>query len=143
MFYTLTPNLDIHLIIPAIIFRKSQNTLTVKQPPRLTAHSDLPRANLLDVSRVNWAFESGRIAGYAGDVWFPQPAPADHPWRTMPFNGMTPHVSGTSLSAQARYATGTLEILESYFDETPIREEYLIVDSGNLAGTGASSYKLS
>lgn len=60
----------------------------------------------------------------------------------MPFNGMTPHVSGSSLSAQVRYAAGTLEILESYFGRTSIREEYLIVDGGALAGTGARSYKL-
>ena len=50
--------------------------------------------------------ESGRLAGYAGDVWFPQPAPADHPWRRMPFQRNDPHISGTSLSAQARYAGG-------------------------------------
>ena len=53
---------------------------------------------------------------------------------------MTPHVSGTSLSAQARYAAGTREILECFFDERPIREEYLIVDGGALAGAGAHSY---
>jgi formate dehydrogenase len=100
------------------------------------------RGKLVERDAVVRALESGRLAGYAGDVWFPQPAPADHPWRTMPFNGMTPHISGTSLSAQARYAAGTLEILESYFDGTPIREEYLIVDGGMLAGTGAQSYKL-
>ncbi len=41
------------------------------------------------------ACESGQLAGYAGDVWFPQPAPRDHPWRTMPHHGMTPHISGT------------------------------------------------
>lgn len=29
------------------------------------------------------ALESGQIGGYAGDVWFPQPAPVDHPWRQM------------------------------------------------------------
>ena len=84
--------------------------------------------------------ESGQLAGYAGDVWFPQPAPQDHPWRTMPHHGMTPHISGTSLSAQARYAAGTREILECWFDGRPIREEYLIVDGGKLAGTGAHSY---
>jgi hypothetical protein len=61
---------------------------------------------------------------------------------TMPFNGMTPHISGSTLSAQTRYAAGTLEILQSYFDGTPVREEYLIVDGGALAGTGARSYKL-
>ena len=53
---------------------------------------------------------------------------------------MTPHVSGTSLSAQARYAAGTREILECWFDGRPIREEYLIVDRGKLAGAGAHSY---
>lgn len=100
------------------------------------------RGKLVERDAVVRALESGHLAGYAGDVWFPQPAPADHPWRTMPWNGMTPHISGTSLSAQARYAAGTLEILESYFDGTPIRDEYLIVDSGVLAGTGAKSYKL-
>jgi formate dehydrogenase len=87
------------------------------------------------------ALHSGQLAGYAGDVWFPQPPPADHPWRTMPNNAMTPHVSGTTLSAQARYAAGTREILESFFAGTPIRPEYLIVEGGKLAGTGATSYQ--
>jgi formate dehydrogenase len=58
----------------------------------------------------------------------------------MPWNGMTPHMSGTSLSGQARYAAGTREILECWFDKRPIRPEYLIVDGGKLAGTGALSY---
>ena len=58
----------------------------------------------------------------------------------MPHHGMTPHVSGSSLSAQARYAAGTREILENYFDGRPQREEYLIVDGGRLAGAGAHSY---
>lgn len=41
---------------------------------------------------------------------------------------MTPHISGSSLSAQARYAAGTREILESWFAGRPIRDEYQIVD---------------
>lgn len=98
------------------------------------------RARIADRDAVVRALQSGRLAGYAGDVWFPQPAPADHPWRTMPQHGMTPHISGSSLSAQARYAAGTREILESFFAGTPIRDEYLIVDGGKLAGTGAHSY---
>jgi formate dehydrogenase len=53
---------------------------------------------------------------------------------------MTPHISGSSLSAQARYAAGTREILECYFGGKPIRDEYLIVDGGALAGVGARSY---
>jgi formate dehydrogenase len=98
------------------------------------------RGKICDRDAVARACESGRLAGYAGDVWFPQPAPRDHPWRSMPNNGMTPHTSGTSLSAQARYAAGVREILECWFDERPIREEYLIVDGGKLAGAGAHSY---
>ncbi|GAA3050980.1 NAD-dependent formate dehydrogenase [Pseudonocardia yunnanensis] len=98
------------------------------------------RALIVDRDAVVRALESGQLAGYAGDVWYPQPAPSDHPWRTMPHQGMTPHISGSSLSAQARYAAGTREILESFFAGTPIRDEYLIVDAGKLAGTGAHSY---
>jgi formate dehydrogenase len=98
------------------------------------------RGKICDRDAVVRALESGRLAGYAGDVWFPQPPPNDHPWRSMPHHGMTPHISGTSLSAQARYAAGVREILECFFDGRPIRDEYLIVSGGGLAGTGAHSY---
>ena len=98
------------------------------------------RGKICDRDAIVRALESGQLAGYAGDVWFPQPPPRDHPWRSMPHHGMTPHVSGTSLSAQARYAAGTREILECFFDGRPIREEYLIVEGGALAGAGAHSY---
>ncbi|MBX3099559.1 MAG: NAD-dependent formate dehydrogenase [Salinibacterium sp.] len=99
------------------------------------------RGAIADRDAIVRALESGQLAGYAGDVWFPQPAPADHPWRTMPHHGMTPHTSGTSLTAQARYAAGTREILENFFAGTPIRPEYLIVEGGAYAGTGAHSYQ--
>lgn len=73
------------------------------------------------------ALKSSQLGGYAGDVWYPQPPPSDHPRRTMPRNAMTPHISGTSLSAQARYAAGVREILEDFLAGRPIRDEYLIV----------------
>ena len=98
------------------------------------------RGKICDRDAIVRALKSGQLAGYAGDVWFPQPPPKSHPWRTMPNEGMTPHISGSSLSAQARYAAGVREILECYFDKRPIRNEYLIVDRGQLAGTGKHSY---
>jgi formate dehydrogenase len=98
------------------------------------------RGKICDRDAIARALESGQLAGYAGDVWFPQPPPREHPWRTMPNHGMTPHTSGTSLSAQTRYAAGVREILECWLDGRPIRDEYLIVDSGKLAGAGAHSY---
>jgi formate dehydrogenase len=98
------------------------------------------RGKICDRDAIVRALESGQLAGYAGDVWFPQPAPKDHPWRTMPHHGMTPHISGSSLSAQTRYAAGVREILECYFEGRPIRDEYLIVHGGKLAGAGAHSY---
>lgn len=98
------------------------------------------RGKICDRDAIVRAVETGQLAGYAGDVWFPQPPPRDHPWRTMPHHGMTPHISGTSLSAQARYAAGVREILECWFEGRPIRDEYLIVDGGKLAGVGAQSY---
>ncbi|PSN60240.1 hypothetical protein BS50DRAFT_579398 [Corynespora cassiicola Philippines] len=85
------------------------------------------------------ALKSGHLRGYGGDVWFPQPAPKDHPLRyaTNPWGGgnaMVPHMSGTSIDAQKRYAAGTKAILESYFSG---REDYkpedLIVHKGDYA----------
>ena len=98
------------------------------------------RGKLCDRDVIVKALEEGNLAGYAGDVWFPQPPPSDHAWREMPFHGMTPHTSGTTLSAQNRYAAGTREILECYFAGNPIREPYQIVTNGALAGAGAHSY---
>ena len=98
------------------------------------------RGKICDRDAIVEALETGKLSGYAGDVWFPQPAPNDHPWRSMPNHGMTPHTSGTSLSAQARYADGVREILECFFDGLPIRDQYLIVKDGKLAGMGAHSY---
>ena len=98
------------------------------------------RGKICDRDAIVRALQSGQLAGYAGDVWFPQPPAKDHPWRHMPHHGMTPHMSGSSLSAQARYAAGTREILESWFEQRPIREEYLIVEGGHLAGAGAHAY---
>jgi formate dehydrogenase len=100
------------------------------------------RGAIMDRDAVVRALESGQLAGYAGDVWYPQPPSADHPWRDMPYNAMTPHTSGTSLSAQARYAAGTREIVEAFLANEPIRDEYLIVHGGRLAGTGAASYSV-
>src|SRR4029078_1281048 len=100
------------------------------------------RGKIANRDAVAAALESGQLAGYAGDVWFPQPAPGDHPWRTMPNHGMTPHISGSSLSAQARYAAGTREILECFFEGRPISEDDLMCDRGQLAGAGPHAYSV-
>jgi formate dehydrogenase len=98
------------------------------------------RGKICDKDAIAAALKSGQLSGYAGDVWFPQPAPNDHAWRSMPHHGMTPHTSGTSLSAQTRYADGVREILECFFEKKEIRNQYLIVQNGELAGMGAHSY---
>lgn len=85
------------------------------------------------------ALKSGQLRGYGGDVWFPQPAPGSHPWRDMrnPYGGgnaMTPHISGTSIDAQVRYAEGTKSIIATYLSgSTDYRPQDLIVIDGNYA----------
>lgn len=98
------------------------------------------RGKICDRDAVVRALESGKLSGYAGDVWYPQPPPANHPWRSMPHQGMTPHIAGSSLSAQSRYASAVREILECFFSGRPIRQEYLIVQKGQWVGTGKLSY---
>ncbi|KZT09699.1 uncharacterized protein LAESUDRAFT_516902 [Laetiporus sulphureus 93-53] len=93
------------------------------------------RGAICDKDAVAAALKSGRLSGYAGDVWNVQPAPKDHVWRTMknPLgggNGMTPHYSGTTLDAQARYAAGTRTILENYLNGKPQDLANIIVGIG-------------
>ncbi|GAA5824358.1 hypothetical protein JCM11251_000388 [Rhodosporidiobolus azoricus] len=97
------------------------------------------RGALCVAEDVAEALESGHLAGYAGDVWPQQPAPSDHCWRSMrnPLsgggNGMVPHMSGTSLDAQQRYAKGALTILENWLDGKPQNPPDLIVENGEYA----------
>lgn len=86
------------------------------------------------------AVNSGKLRGYGGDVWNVQPAPDDHPWRSHSNkfskggNAMTPHVSGTSLDAQERYAQGVINILKSYFSKAyDYRPQDVICINGDYA----------
>ena len=87
------------------------------------------RGKIVNAEAMADAVDSGFIGGYAGDVWFPQPAPRNHPWRLMPRHALTPHISGTSLDAQKRYAAGVKEILDSFLSGKEIRKEFTILNS--------------
>jgi len=96
------------------------------------------RGAICDADAVAAALKSGQLRGYAGDVWNVQPAPKDHPWRTMknPLgggNGMTPHYSGSTLDAQSRYSSGTKQILENYLDGKEQDPVNVIVGKGAWA----------
>ncbi|KAL7277423.1 hypothetical protein ACG7TL_009285 [Trametes sanguinea] len=93
------------------------------------------RGAICNAEDVAAALKSGQLNGYAGDVWNVQPAPKEHPWRYMKNtlgggNGMVPHYSGTTLDAQARYAAGTKQILENYFQGKPQEPANIIVGLG-------------
>ena len=46
---------------------------------------------------------------------------------------MVPHMSGTTLDAQARYAAGVKKILENYFSGKPQTPSDVIVENGQYA----------
>ncbi|KAK9814529.1 hypothetical protein WJX72_007417 [[Myrmecia] bisecta] len=91
------------------------------------------RASIVDTDAIVDALKSGQLGGYSGDVWYPQPAPKDHPWRKAPNCYMTPHISGTTLDAQKRIAEGVREMLEQWFQGKPFTEDNYIVREGELA----------
>jgi formate dehydrogenase len=82
------------------------------------------RAAICDRDALAHALETGQLAGYAADASCALP------------------LAGATLSAQARYAAGTREILESWFAAVPIRADYLILDRGSVAGLGSRAYDL-
>ncbi|OFM88949.1 NAD-dependent formate dehydrogenase [Staphylococcus sp. HMSC055A09] len=95
------------------------------------------RGKIVNTQALVNAVNSGQIQGYAGDVWYPQPAPADHPWRTMPRNDMTIHYSGMTLESQKRIEDGVKDILNRFFNNEPFQDKDVIVSSGKIS---SSSY---
>ncbi|KAF3332766.1 formate dehydrogenase [Carex littledalei] len=91
------------------------------------------RGALVDTQAMVDACNSGHVAGYGGDVWYPQPAPKDHPWRYMPNQAMTPHISGTTIDGQIRYAAGTKDMLDRYFKGEDFPAQNYIVKEGKIA----------
>ena len=47
---------------------------------------------------------------------------------------MVPHMSGTTLDAQARYANGVKKILENYFTDSPQNPPDIIIGKSKLFG---------
>ncbi len=96
------------------------------------------RGRIVDTDALVAAVRAGQIGGYAGDVWYPQPAPKDHPWRSMPRHALTPHVSGTSLEAQKRYAEGIQDCVRRFLAGQPLDRDYLIIENGKFVSPSYS-----
>ncbi|SJX62230.1 probable formate dehydrogenase [Sporisorium reilianum f. sp. reilianum] len=103
------------------------------------------RGAIVNAEDISAALASGQLRGYGGDVTDKQPAPRDHPFRSMSYDGgipykhgiggnaVVPHLSGTSLDAQSRYAAGVKEILSNYFSGKPQTPANIIVEGGSYA----------
>ncbi|HET6308279.1 MAG TPA: NAD-dependent formate dehydrogenase [Rhodopila sp.] len=105
----------------AMIARMRRGSYLVNTGPR----------GICDPDAIAQALESGHLAGYAADTSAPSIQ-----------SEVPAHVAGSTLSAQARYAAGTREVLECWFDGKPIRDDYLLVDRGTLTGVGGRTFGL-
>lgn len=123
----LTPETD-GLFSREVLFRMKKGAYLV----------NTARGKIVETLALVEALEKGQLAGYAGDVWYPQPAPPDHPWRYMPNHAMVPHYSGTTLEAQKRYSDGVRDCLERFLSGRPIDRDYLIVDGGSVVSPSYS-----
>ncbi|MFS0752691.1 NAD-dependent formate dehydrogenase [Oceanobacillus sp. 1P07AA] len=90
------------------------------------------RGGIVEKDALAEAVNKGEIR-YGGDVWYPQPAPKDHPWRSLKQTGLTVHYSGMTVEAQERIQKGVQEILTSFMNNDPINDSYLIVDNHKIA----------
>src|SRR5699024_5753179 len=71
--------------------------------------------------------ESGHVSGYAGDVWYPRPAPKDHPWKSMTSQAMTIHYLCMTLESQKRIEYVVKDILTREFEGRDMRPQDVIV----------------
>lgn len=90
------------------------------------------RGKIVNTDDLVKSLNTNHIQGYAGDVWYPQPAPANHPWRTMSRNAMTVHYSGMTLEAQERIEEGVKDILSRFFNNEAFQEKDIIVNGGQI-----------
>ena len=90
------------------------------------------RGKIVNTNDLVELLNAKHIQGYAGDVWYPQPAPADHPWRTMPRNVMTVHYSGMTLEAQGCIEASVKDILSRFFNKEPFQDKDIIVNGGQI-----------
>jgi len=100
----------------------------IQSMPRGSYVVNLARAELVDRDAIVRGLSSGRLAGYGGDSWYPEPPPLGHPWRSMPHSAMTAHVAGATLSAQTRSAGAVREILDNWLAGVPIRSDFVVVN---------------
>lgn len=110
------------------------------------------RGAIVNAKDVKAALESGHLLGYGGDVTDQQPPPKEgHPFQSMHHaysyhhgiggNAMTPHISGTSIDAQARYAAGVKDILTRYFAGKAQEPANVIVEGGSYATKAYGQHK--
>jgi formate dehydrogenase len=80
------------------------------------------------------ALENDKLNGYGGDVWEPQPASEDHPWRDLPEtrSAMVPHMGGMTIDAQKRIEDGVKELLDAYINDEEFPEKHIVVDEGQV-----------
>ena len=77
----MVPEMDV-VTINAPLHPETENLFDAAMIARMKRGAYLintARGLICDRDAVVRALESGQLAGYAGDVWYPQPAPADHP----------------------------------------------------------------
>jgi formate dehydrogenase len=123
----LTPETD-GLFNRSIIFKMKKGAYLI----------NTARGKIVETDALVEALEKGHLSGYAGDVWYPQPAPPNHPWRHMRNHAMVPHYSGTTLEAQKRYADGVRDCIERFLGGKSLEREYLIVDGGKVVSPSYS-----
>lgn len=79
------------------------------------------RGDIVDQTALAEMLESGRIAGAAVDVFYPEPPPADHPLLNLSSAArdrliVTPHMGGVTANSFRRMLNGTIENIRRVCD---------------------------
>ena len=77
------------------------------------------RGPLVDDEAVGAALRSGALAGFAADVLFPEPPPAEHPLYGAPNCILTPHLAWSSPEARHRLLDASVENLRAFLRGEP------------------------
>ena len=79
------------------------------------------RAQIVQEAPLLEALRSGRLAGYATDVFWTEPLPAAHPFRGMPNVLATPHLGYVTEDTYRLFHGGAVEDIHAWLAGRPIR----------------------
>lgn len=110
--------------IHVVLSERTRGLVGAPELARMKPHAYLintSRGPIVDEAALIGALRSGSIAGAGLDVFDVEPAPPDHPLRSLPNVTLSPHLGYVTRETLSAFYADTVEAVAAWLDGAPIR----------------------